>query len=494
MRSFPRTWALGFLALLFACAAESAVRLDTYAANVHEFTLANGLRVVLIEDHSAPIVTAAFTARGGYADDPKGMRGMASLAAYLLDEGPATLGSRNPASEPAAVKALLAAVAGVRAVSNKPGTGGALDRMDAESKLRLASGQLESLTKPRFNTRSLENYGVLDFQISTLADTIQWSARLPSNRIDAFLLLYGEWLKRPFPRLVYTHRDRIIREQTDTPTTQDFIIRRALLSPVFGAQGYGLPPVDTTELATVHYPDVDSFLQSRFAASNLTLALSGDLTRAEAQALAARYLDKIPAGQPFTPAAPPAYPAKEVRLAPPGELPGMLGIAYRRPAESSPDDPVFDMIVEILVDNPMSRLRTSFAKANPFLTVPTTFPSLPGARQGGLFAALAGHHPSRTPEEWAVALSGFFEELGKAPPSADEIEFARRSLERKLLLVLSDPARSAGYVSQMGGWKPVAWNKTTAADIQRVAAEYLRPERRLILQPGYVAATPGDAQ
>lgn len=500
MRFFPRVWALTLSALLLASAAGAALRLEPYAARVHEFTLANGLRVVLVEDHGAPVVTACFTARGGYADDPQGMRGMSNLVVFLLEEGPEALGSKNLTAERAALKTMNAAVAAYRALANKPGAGGELDRMDAEAKARLAAGQAESLAKPRFSAKALELYGVQDFQISANADHLRWSGRLPSHRLDAFLLLYGEWLKKPLPRMVYSNREQMIREYADARPTQEQILRQALLTPVFGPRGYGLPPLEGKELANLHYPEIESFLQARLAASNLTLSLAGDLTLAEAQALAARYLAAIPAGQPFAAPAPPAYPTKELRLAPPSELSSLLGVGYRRPPESSPDDPVFDLISELLVDNPLSRLRTSFAKENPLFPTPVVFPSIPGARQGGLMVTLANYHPSRSPEEWVTLLCDLFEKLGKTPPTAEELAFARRSNERKLITVLADPASAALYLGQMGGWKPVealaaAWGKATPADVQRVAAEYLRPERRFILQPGYVApAAAGAAQ
>ncbi|MBK7927937.1 MAG: insulinase family protein [Bryobacterales bacterium] len=500
MRFFLRVWALTLSALLLTSAAGAALRLEPFAARVHEFTLANGLRVVLVEDHGAPVVTACFTARGGYADDPKGMRGISHLVAFLLEEGPEALGSKNLTAERAALKTMNTAVAAYRALANKPGAGGELDRIDAEGKARLAAGQAEALAKARFSTRALELYGVQDLQITANADYLQWSGRLPAHRIDAFLLLYGEWLKKPLPRMVYSNRDRLIRQHADAPPTQEQILRRALLAPAFGPQGYGLPPLEGAELARLFHPEIESFLQSRLVASNLTLSLAGDLTPAEAQALAARYLAAIPTGQPFAAPAPPAYSTKETRLAPPSELSSLLGIGYRRPPDSSADDPVFDLISDLLVDNPLSRIRTSFAKANPLFPPPVVFPSLPGVRQGGLMVTLANYHPSRTPEEWAASLCDLFESLGTTPPTAEELEFARRSNERKLIMVLSEPAAAARYLGQMGGWKPVealvaAWGKATPADVQRVAAEYLRPERRLIVQPGYVAqAAAGGAQ
>ena len=55
-----------------------------------ETTLPNGLRVVTVERHTLPLVTAALIATGGDATDPAGRAGVAELTATLLTKGTAT--------------------------------------------------------------------------------------------------------------------------------------------------------------------------------------------------------------------------------------------------------------------------------------------------------------------------------------------------------------------------------------------------------------------
>lgn len=50
-------------------------------------TLSNGLPVILAERHNLPLVEFRWITRGGYATDPKGQEGLASLSMNLLDEG-----------------------------------------------------------------------------------------------------------------------------------------------------------------------------------------------------------------------------------------------------------------------------------------------------------------------------------------------------------------------------------------------------------------------
>jgi zinc protease len=55
-----------------------------------ERTLANGMRLIVIERHALPIVTAYLVAGGGSSTDPKGRAGLAELAADVLTKGTAT--------------------------------------------------------------------------------------------------------------------------------------------------------------------------------------------------------------------------------------------------------------------------------------------------------------------------------------------------------------------------------------------------------------------
>lgn len=65
----------------------------TVAAQVpvpSEFTLANGLRVVVVERHGLPLLTALLVAQGGGALDPASRSGVGSLTAELLTKGTTT--------------------------------------------------------------------------------------------------------------------------------------------------------------------------------------------------------------------------------------------------------------------------------------------------------------------------------------------------------------------------------------------------------------------
>jgi zinc protease len=83
-----------FAALIFATAlARSSLAVEPAGANIADFTLANGLELVVIPDHRAPVVTQMIWYKVGAADETAGKSGLAHFLEHLMFKGTA----KNPA-------------------------------------------------------------------------------------------------------------------------------------------------------------------------------------------------------------------------------------------------------------------------------------------------------------------------------------------------------------------------------------------------------------
>ena len=85
MRRLPRPAILALTALLFIAAAPAAEAAPAPA--IETFTLENGLQVVVIPDHRAPVVTHMVWYRVGSADEPQGKDGVAHFLEHLMFKG-----------------------------------------------------------------------------------------------------------------------------------------------------------------------------------------------------------------------------------------------------------------------------------------------------------------------------------------------------------------------------------------------------------------------
>ena len=84
----PRTGSGAALALALALATAA----PSSAEPVTSFTLDNGLKVVVIEDHRAPVVVQMIWYRVGAADEPQGHSGIAHFLEHLMFKGTDTVG------------------------------------------------------------------------------------------------------------------------------------------------------------------------------------------------------------------------------------------------------------------------------------------------------------------------------------------------------------------------------------------------------------------
>jgi zinc protease len=83
----------GVVTLAALTASAVSVSADTTASNIADFTLANGLEVVVVPDHRVPVLTHMIWYKVGSADEPAGTSGIAHFLEHLMFKGTA----KNPA-------------------------------------------------------------------------------------------------------------------------------------------------------------------------------------------------------------------------------------------------------------------------------------------------------------------------------------------------------------------------------------------------------------
>src|SRR5215213_5359564 len=91
MRKLLR-WVVPLLLLLFS-SVNISVAQEAEPLDVTEFTLDNGLEVILVEDHSAPTVAVNVLYHVGGANEPRGRSGFAHLFEHMMFEETAHLES-----------------------------------------------------------------------------------------------------------------------------------------------------------------------------------------------------------------------------------------------------------------------------------------------------------------------------------------------------------------------------------------------------------------
>jgi len=234
--------------LLLACATGMVLGFASLASatpTIQHWQAPSGAQVYFVENHNLPMLDVAVNFPAGSGFDTEEKAGLASLTHGLLELGAEGMSEDDIARKLADVGAQL---------------GGGFDADRASVTLRTLSIKTER---------------------------------------DEALTIMARVLQRPlFPESVLAREKiRLIANLKEAETKPDAIAAKAFSKAVFGAHPYGLPP--SGEVVTVEKlqrVDLDEFYSSHYGAQNAVVALMGDVSRAEAEAIAQSLTSQLPPG------------------------------------------------------------------------------------------------------------------------------------------------------------------------------------------------------
>ncbi|TMM52347.1 M16 family metallopeptidase [Sulfitobacter sabulilitoris] len=235
--------ALGALCGLALTSAAAAADTSALTDAVTTFTLENGMDVVVVEDHRAPVVQHMVWYRIGSADEPKGSSGVAHFLEHLLFKATDTL-------EAGELSAVVAA----------------------------NGGQDNAFTS---------------------YDYTAYYQRIAADRLELMMTMEADRMRniRLTPENIETERDVIIEERNQRTENNP----RALFSEQQNAaqylnHRYGVPIIGWMhEMQTLDMDDALSFYETYYAPNNAILVVSGDVSPDEVRRLAERHYGAIPA-------------------------------------------------------------------------------------------------------------------------------------------------------------------------------------------------------
>jgi zinc protease len=278
-----------------------------------EFTLDNGLRVLVSEDHSVPVSAAVLIYDVGARDEKQGKSGFAHLFEHMMFEG-----------------------------SRYVPKGAFFKHVQS------AGGQLNASTHPDFT----------DYYESLPSNKIPLSFWLESDRMRS-LNVTEETFKNQQETVKEEMRLRI-DNQPYMPAalkTEELIFDNwANKHPVIGY---------LEDLNAASVPDVKQFFDTYYAPNNCTMAVVGDVDSDEIEALAKKYFGSIPKQ-----ADPPRPDISEPRQEKPkylkvsdkhAKLPAFW-IAWKAPARREPDSFTLNLIQNLLTGGTSSRLYQKLIK------------------------------------------------------------------------------------------------------------------------------------
>jgi zinc protease len=312
MRSTAR--AAAFVLALALLPPLASAETPVFAGNATTFTLDNGMEVVVIPDHRAPIVTHMVWYRAGAADELPGESGIAHFLEHLMFKG----------------------------TKNHP-------EGEFSSAVNAVGGDENAFTSD----------DVTAYHQTIAKDYLPEMMAFEADRMSNLVLTDA---------VVATERDVILEERRmridNEPGAQ---LSEAVRAALFQNSRYGIPTIGWPgEMAALDLSDALSWYDRYYTPNNAILIVAGDVTEEEVRALAAETYAKVP--RRFDPPArfraeePPPLAARTVTLADPKVTQPSMQRVYLAPsyATGEPGEgAALDILSEILGGGTTSRLYRS---------------------------------------------------------------------------------------------------------------------------------------
>ena len=258
------------------------------------------------------------------------------------------------------------------------------------------------------------------------------------------------------------------------------------------------------DLNAASVDDVLAFFKMYYAPNNAVVGIVGDIDTKTTLAKMEKYFGAIPK-QPAPPQVDMSEPpqTEERRLTLEDALARLprLDMAYKIPPSSSPDTDALSVLGTILSGGRSSRFYESIVRQKQLSS--GVGAGTDGSRGPGLFAISAVAMPGKTLSELEAAIDQETERVKTAPIEDWEIEKARIGVRRSVVSGLGSSFTRAYLLSEDAMFfdDPDRINtrvdriaKVTAADVQRVARQYLVKTNRSVVLTTPKAAGPKGGQ
>ncbi|MGK7946867.1 MAG: M16 family metallopeptidase [Microcystaceae cyanobacterium] len=462
---------------------------DGFIERVTEFTLDNGLKFIVLENHDAPVVSFVTYADVGGANEPDGKTGVAHFLEHLAFKGTKEIGTKDYQAE----KLLLEQSDQLFAQIKSAKAEGKTDKV-AQLSQEFAETQAEAakLIKQNEFGQIVEQAGGENLNAATSADFTVYFYSLPSNKLELWMSLESERFLEPVFREFYKEQQVIIEERhTRTDNSPVGRLVEAFLGTAFTEHPYKRPVIGyADDIANLSREDVETFFNAYYAPNNLTIAIAGDVNPTQVKQLAQVYFGRYSA-QPLPPKVSQVEPKqnkpREVTVTFPSQPWYLEG--YHRPAVSHPDNGIYEVLTAIMSNGRTSRLYQSLVEEQKVALVAQGFNGFPGDKYPTMLLFYAQTAPNATLEQVETAFRQEIERLKTEPVSDQELERVKNQIRASILRSLDSNlgmARSlVEYEVKTGDWRNIfqqvdAIEQVTSEDIQRIAQETFIQENRTI--------------
>lgn len=405
----------------------------TSLEGITEYKLDNGLNVILFPDSSKPVTTVNVTYLVGSRHEGYGETGMAHLLEHLMFKG-----SKNHTD----IKRELSERGGIVNGSTW------LDRTNYHEVLPASD------------------------------ENLSWALEMEADRmVNSFIA------KKDLDSEMTVVRNEYEMGENDPVR----ILVERMLSSAYLWHNYGHSTIGArSDIESVPIERLQNFYRKYYQPDNAVLVIAGSFDEKKALVMVEKYFGKI--GKPTRK----LIPTYTVEPAQDGERSVVLqrvgnmkavGATYHIPSAAHADYAALELLGEILSDTPSGRLHKKLVEPGKAVAVMAETFQL---KEPGVIIFGATTRTEQDLAEVRKGLLDVIEEAGTIPPSAEEVERARKKILNNMEEALNSPEAMGIELSEWiarGDWRLFFLHRqrleaVTAEDVARVAKRYLVAENR----------------
>lgn len=480
-----------------------ALSLCAQKVPVQEVTLANGMKLLLVERHDEPSVAGGWVAHVGSSSEKPGMTGIAHLFEHMMFKGTETIGTKDYEKD----LQILAAQEKVR------------DEMRAEErKMReqYRRGEIDDLLKPENMTprwRELKKkfdelvaderkilvknefdqvysrQGGTRMNAFTSQDMTAYFIVVPANKLELWMWMESERIRHPVFREFYAERDVVFEERRmRTESTPLGKFGEESEAMFWESVPYGWPVLGwPSDIPAISKPQADEFYATYYSPQNITLILVGDFHAADAEKLARQYFERIPRGDKEVPDVKTLEmpQSAEKRMYAEAEANPQVDINWHTVPFGHKDSYALEVLGQVLATR-TGRLYKGLVLGSQVAT--DIYAGQDSRKWAGLFNAGGEAREGHTPEEVEQGIYAELEKLKKEEIPPEELQKVKNNFAAGQFRRLTDNYRILMNIIENDGegdWREVneaevKVQAVTSADIQRVVKKYFTKENRFV--------------
>lgn len=493
------------LALLLAISASAAFADQDMTLPVREFKLDNGLVVLVVERHNAPVFSSYIVTAVGSANEKPGTIGAAHLLEHMLFKGTKTIGTNNYraeqdlmdkqdslwnridrarrdsrhiklSSDSADYAAHLAWIETLKAL---------LDSLIADESKYVIKNEWEQIYSRR---------GAVGFNASTWYDFTDYIVSLPSNQLEVWFIMEADRMKNSVLREFYAERNVTLEERRlKIDNEGEGKLFEQFIATAFVAHPYQLMWEWKSDQGNLKRDNLKQFHRAHYAPNRTVVALVGDVSYDRVKLLAEKHwadIQRRPEPDPIYTVEPEQLGERRVDVR--FDASAVINIGFHKGAFDDPSEAAFAVIDRILADGRSSRLYKALVIDKQLCSRISTS-AFPGAEQGDLYPNLyvIEAYPKEGVDSKAVE-SAIYQELAKLggkKVDQRELEKAKNNIESDFIWAFytnSGLAQMlARYQLTARDWRFMLQKRSDIASVtpemvQSTAAKYLTENNRTV--------------